>query len=178
METVKFNSMYGPGVPKTGLDYSRTKEPVYTEVPPYAMNEKGEFINKSSFPMLVKTGEVDVQEKIQSYAKEVDIYSILERFSMTGDVSILNRSVGSYMDISDLPSDIHAFDEYVLHNIEALKKVDPELAQVILNEDSTEESIKNSIDKYVKGVVSKNVQKSTTEAKTEKAVTENKEVAK
>lgn len=151
----KFNSMYGPGVVKTGQDLSNTKEPIYKELPPYAVDEKtGEFLNKSSFPKLVKVGEVDVQEQIQSYADDVDIYKILERYALSGgDNTIINRSVGTFGDFVDIPDNLHDFDMYVGSQIDSIKKFDPDLAKVILSEASSEADIKAAIDKYVLGKV-------------------------
>lgn len=138
---MKFNSMYGPGVEKTGLDYSNTKEPIYTEIPPYTKDEKGEWLNDTSFPKVIQTGYIDVQEKIQSYADDVDIYKILERFAYSGDTTLINRSHGVYTDVSNIPDNLHAFNEYVGTNLEALKDIDPDLAKAILSEDSTESDI-------------------------------------
>lgn len=150
-EVVVFNSMFGPGVVKTGQDLSRTKEPVYTEVPPYAVDEEGNFLNKTSFPILIKTGEVDVQEKIQSFAEECDIYKILERFSLSGctDTTIINKVKGTFGDICDIPDNIHDFDLYVGGKLEELKKYDPELVRLILAEDTTPTALQSAIDDYV-----------------------------
>lgn len=157
MEQVKwpFNCMFGPGVVKTGQDLSNTKEPIYKELPPYAIDEKtGEFLNKSSFPKLVKVGEIDVQEQIDSFADEVNIYKILERFALSGgDNTIINRSVGTFGDFVDIPDNLHDFDMYVGSKIDDIKKYDPELAKVILSDASTEADIKAAIDKYVLGKV-------------------------
>lgn len=138
---MKFNFMYGPGVEKTGLDYSNTKEPIYTEIPPYTKDANGEWLNDSSFPKIVQTGFVNVQEKIQSYADDVDIYKILEKFAYSGDTTLINRSHGIYTDVSNIPDNLHSFNEYVGSNLEALKNIDPDLAKAILSEDSTESDI-------------------------------------
>ena len=53
MAQVRFNFMYGPGVQKTGQDLSRTKEDVFEELPPFAMDSEGNFLNKSSQPKIV-----------------------------------------------------------------------------------------------------------------------------
>lgn len=151
---VRFNFMYGSGVVKTGQDLSNTKEPIYKELPPYAVDDKGNFLNKSSFPKLEKVGEIDVQEQIDSYADEVNIYKILERFALSGgDNTIINRSVGSFGDFVEIPDNLHDFDMYVGSKIDDIKKYDPDLAKVILSEASTEADIKAAIDKYVLGKV-------------------------
>ncbi len=156
---MKFNSMFGPGVDKTGLDYSNTKEPIYTEIPPYTKDENGEWLNESSFPKIVQTGYIDVQEKIQSYADDVDIYKILERFAYSGDTTLINRSHGIYTDVSNIPDNLHAFNEYVGSNLEALKNIDPDLAKAILSEDSTESDIAAAYNAAVEKKDKKEVEK-------------------
>lgn len=156
---MKFNSMFGPGVEKTGLDYSNTKEPIYTEIPPYTKDENGEWLNESSFPIIVQTGYVNVQEKIQSYADDVDIYKILERFAYSGDTTLINRSHGIYTDVSNIPDNLHSFNEYVGTNLEALKNIDPDLAKAILNEDSTESDIEAAYNAAVAKNEKKEVEK-------------------
>lgn len=146
--------MFTAGVEKTGQDYSNPMEDVFEEVPPFAYDEEtGEFLNKSSFPKLVKTGQVNVQERIQSFFEDVDIYSILAKFAMTGDESLLKRQVGFYGDVSTVPDNIHDFDVYVTSNLAALKKVSPELASVVLNENSSEADIRAAVDKYASSFV-------------------------
>lgn len=154
-QQVKLNfGMFTAGVEKTGQDYSNSMEDVFEEVPPFAYDEEtGEFLNKSSFPKLVKTGQVNVQERIQSFLEDVDIYSILAKFAMSGDESLLKRQVGFYGDISTVPDNIHDFDSYVTGNLATLKKVSPDLASVVLNEDSTEADIRAAVDKYASSIV-------------------------
>ena len=155
MEQPKLNfGMFSAGVVKTGQDFSNAMEDVYEEVPPFAYDEEtGEFLNKSSFPKLVKVGQVNVQEKIQSYFEDVDIYTILAKFAMSGDESLLKRQVGFYGDISTVPDNVHDFDAYVTRNLAALKKVSPDLASVVLNENSSEADIMAAVDKYASSIV-------------------------
>lgn len=51
---------------------------------------------------LVKTGKVDIQEEIESFAKSCDIGNILARFA-NGEVDLLNASPGFYGDVRDMP---------------------------------------------------------------------------
>lgn len=55
---------------------------------------------------LVKTGESDLYEYIQSHADSVDIHKILERCAMLDDYSILNRMPAQFMDVSDMPRNL------------------------------------------------------------------------
>ena len=54
MAQIRFNYMFGPGVEKIGQDLSRQTEDVFEELPPFAMDADGNFLNKSSFPKLAK----------------------------------------------------------------------------------------------------------------------------
>lgn len=51
---------------------------------------------------LVETGVRNLYDEIQSYADECSMDSILRRFA-AGDVSVLSRSQGVYVDASQLP---------------------------------------------------------------------------
>lgn len=131
---MKFNSLFTP-VEKTGLDYSNQFEDVYEELPPYAIDvETGEFLNKSSAPVVLKTGQINVYEKIQSYADDVDIYKILEKFALSGDTSLINRTVGSFGDFVNIPDNINDFSKLIDNNIKSLKKLDPKLANAVVSE--------------------------------------------
>lgn len=68
-------------------------EPVYTPI-----------INKETGAIdLEQTGVKNLYDEIQSHAESVDIDKIIERYMMTGDESILNKRIGSYIDVSDMP---------------------------------------------------------------------------
>lgn len=102
---VKFNGQW-VGISKTGLDYSRKLEKQFKEIPPYAKNEKGEFINDKSVAVLVEAEPFDIDEYIQSFKDECDIYKILEKAYLSQNISLLNQYPGGvYDDISDLPDD-------------------------------------------------------------------------
>lgn len=47
----------------------------------------------------------DRQAYIDSFADEAGVYNVLKKYARTGDLSILNRVEGQYIDISDLPVD-------------------------------------------------------------------------
>ena len=159
MAQVRFNSMYGPGVQKTGQDLSRTKEDVFEELPPFAMDSEGNFLNKSSNPKVLRVGEVDVQERIQSYANDVDIYHILERLTLSGDSLPQPLADGKVYDYSMIPDNIHDFEKYINNSIGTLSKVSPALAKAILNADSSEADIVSAIHAYVDEVKAANFKK-------------------
>lgn len=90
------------------VDLSRRKEKTYLALPPLAKNKEGEIINMSTNYKLVENGEVDIQEKIQSYHDEVDLYHILKRVASVDDAIDLYSKNKSYADISGMPSDFHS----------------------------------------------------------------------
>lgn len=97
---------------KTGLDYSRNLEPQFKEIPPYAKDEKGKFLNESSQPILVEGEPFDVDEYIQSFKDECDIYKILEKAYLSSNPSLLIQNHNAvYDDISELPDDPYEFED-------------------------------------------------------------------
>lgn len=52
---------------------------------------------------LVKTGESNLYEYIQSHKDSVDIHKILERCALLDDYSILNRMPAQFMDVTYMP---------------------------------------------------------------------------
>lgn len=54
---------------------------------------------------IVEGSKEDRQAYIDSFAEECGVYNILKKYSITGDVSVFNRSQGFYGDISELPVD-------------------------------------------------------------------------
>lgn len=57
---------------------------------------------------LVKTGEVNTYEEIQSFALDCDIKRIVERCQMTGDFTPLVQRQPMYMDCTEMPQDLMA----------------------------------------------------------------------
>lgn len=55
--------------------------------------------------ILVKVGESDLQDYIQSFADEVDVNRIVQRYA-NGDTSVLQRVQGVYTDVAGVPTDL------------------------------------------------------------------------
>lgn len=141
-EKVVFRSMWCNPVPYTGIDLSNEFEEVFEEVAPYAIDvATGEIINKSSVPTLISKGKVNVQERINSFAKEVDLYSILEKFAYSEDPSIINVRQCQYGDIASLPNNLNDFAVYVNNNMDKLKEMNPELATMVVDPNISSEAI-------------------------------------
>lgn len=73
--------------------------------------------DKNGVLSLEATGEEDIYEYIQANADYCNLNIIMERVRATGDVSILNRVQGFYMDASELPDN---WPE-VINSVNALK---------------------------------------------------------
>ena len=131
----KFLTMW-TGREKTGLDYSRKTEKRFKEVPPYAVDLDGKIINKKSVPVLVEDEPFDVDEYIQSFKDETDIYTILEKFAMTGctDTTLINKGVMSFGDISELPDNINEMNDYYKSVEAKLNEMSSDLAKQVLDD--------------------------------------------
>uniref|UniRef100_A0AAU8AWB9 Internal scaffolding protein n=1 Tax=Dulem virus 169 TaxID=3145646 RepID=A0AAU8AWB9_9VIRU len=55
---------------------------------------------------IVKTGQSNLYEYIQSHADSVDIHKILERCAQVEDYSILQRMPSDFMDVTQAPSNL------------------------------------------------------------------------
>lgn len=145
--TVVFNSQFGPGRVKTGLDYSNKFEKRFKEIPPYAVDLDGKIINKKSVPVLVEDEPFDVDEYIQSFKEECDIYTILEKFALTGctDTEIINKGVMSFGDISELPDNINEMNDYYKKVEAKLADMSEELGRKVLDDKLSVEDIQKDI---------------------------------
>lgn len=55
--------------------------------------------------VLVKVGESDLQDYIESYADECDVNRIVQRYA-NGDTAVLQRVQGVYTDVAGVPTDL------------------------------------------------------------------------
>lgn len=142
VEKPKFRSMWSNPFGTDGQDLSNEFEDVFDEVAPFAVDPKtGKLLNNSSQPKLVKTGRVNVHDRIQSFAKEVDLYSILEKFAYSGDPALINKFDAGYGDISDVPDNLNDLSQYAKLYIDKLQTLNPELGKMVIDENITAEEI-------------------------------------
>ena len=142
IEEPKFRSMWSNPLGIKGQDLSNELEDVYQEIQPFAVDPKtGEFLNNSSIPKVIKTGQINVQEKIQSFASDVELYHILEKFAYSEDSAIINQKACAYGDISEMPDNLNDYAQFVNKHIDNLTSLNPELAKMVLDESSTPEQI-------------------------------------
>ena len=76
-------------------------DPVYKKV----KDEKG-------FSRLAKVADSDIQQIIDSYAQEVDIKTLINRYA-NGDTSVFNRAQGVFADFTNLPDNMTTAFEIV-----------------------------------------------------------------
>lgn len=138
----KFRSAWNNPYGIKEQDLSNEFEDVYTEIAPYAVDPKtGKFLNDSSIPKVVKTGRINIQERIQSFAEDVDIYRILEKFAYSDDMSLINKHVANYGDISDMPDNLNDIALKTNAFIDKLTELNPELAKMVIDDNYTAEQI-------------------------------------
>lgn len=135
-KVIEFRTMWSNSLGIEGNDYSYEFQDLIEEIPPFTKNEKGEWLNDSSVPKFVKRGKINVQEQIQSFADDVDIYKILERFASTGDESIINKNPGFYYDISNIPTNFNDFQDFLLKSSDTLNLFSDDMKKAILNGDN------------------------------------------
>ena len=145
----KYPTMYSGFGLRTAQDLSNVYEDVYTEVPPYAKDENGKFINATSEPVIKKTGRVNVQEKIQSFRDDVDIYKILEKMALAGQpLSDVYVDENSVLDYSNIPDNINDFNAWVSANYDALLSLPKELSSMIIKDDFNEAEFNKAFNEY------------------------------
>lgn len=146
---MKFRTPYSE-IPKPAFDYSNPMEDIYIEVPPYSVNtETGDLLNKSPFPIRKKVGQRNIDEIIQSYAYDCDIYKILEKVAISGDNSLLNRKIGTFADYINLPDNLNELNEFCDSIVAKHSTVDKKILQAAINEALNGEALKDVISQYV-----------------------------
>lgn len=141
-EAPKFRNAWSNPFGVIKQDLSRETEEVFEEVAPFALDpETGKMLNPTSQPMLISKGFVNVQEQIQSYKDEVDIYTILNKMA-AGDMSAFVTGA-QYGDISELPKDLNSYSQYVRQHLKALDELNPELAKMVVDPNVSAEDIES-----------------------------------
>lgn len=156
-KTIKYRDL-SQGIEKPSFDYSNPMEDVFIEVPPYSVDlETGDLLNKTPYPILKKVGQRNVDDIIQSYAYDCDIYKILEKVAISGDYSLLNVRPGSYGDYLNLPDNLNDLNNYCNNLVAKNSNVDPGVIKAAINEALTGDELKAVISKLVENQINKNV---------------------
>lgn len=137
----RFYSCFSNPMPSCPVDCSNKYEMAYLEIAPYTVNPNtGEVLNKNPFPIIVEVGNVNVYEKIQSYAKECDLYSLLNR--VVGHEELLPRvDHGEYLDISQVPTSKIEMVDYLKKSMSKFNALDPDLQNLITSSSTDTELI-------------------------------------
>lgn len=147
-----FRTMYS-GIEKTAEDCSDPYQKTYKELPPYAVDpETKKILNKKSVPILVEDEPFNIDEYIQSFKDDCDIYTILEKFALTGctDQSLINKGVMSFGDISELPDNFNDLNEYFTEANKKLSSFSKDVATQILDDTVSVDDIQKELtDKIV-----------------------------
>lgn len=147
VKEIPFRTLFG-GSSRTKQDCSNPMQKRWKELPPYAVDvESGKIINKLSVPVLVPDEDFNIDEYIQSFKEDTDIYTILEKFALTGctDMSLINKGIMSFGDISELPDNFNDMNEYFENANKKLDSMSKELAKSILDENKSIESIQKDL---------------------------------
>lgn len=147
-----FRTMYS-GIEKTAEDCSDPYQKTYKELPPYAVDpETKKILNKKSVPIFVEDEPFNIDEYIQSFKDDCDIYTILEKFALTGctDQSLINKGVMSFGDISELPDNFNDLNEYFTEANKKLSSFSKDVATQILDDTVSVDDIQKELsDKIV-----------------------------
>lgn len=76
---------------------------------------------------LEKVGESNLHEYIQSFREEVDLKKIIERCMISGDMSMLQRVQGVYMDVTGLSVDARTAHDILNHSRQVYESLDSKL---------------------------------------------------
>ena len=140
---------------KRVLDYSRKTEKTFVEVPPYAVDDQGNFINKSKYYKLVPGKDVNIYDKIQSFKNDVDIYSILAKVQQTGDLSLLNRSNPSFIDMAGCPDNLYDLYKWFQTEGKRFQKLPEEIKKAVSDPNLSTSGLNDLISDLVKKELAK-----------------------
>lgn len=91
---------------KIGINCSNEYEKQFVEIVPYTKDAKtGKYLNETSISIFKENGKVNIQEQIDSYKDTCDIYKIIDRYTASGDMALLNQRKGVFVDITDFPDE-------------------------------------------------------------------------
>ena len=137
---MKFNTMWEVFNINKPLDVPKLPKYLYDNVTyrPGAKDENGKLINDTRFDFVIKGSKTPVQEYIQSFEDDTDVYKILERCARSGDYSILTGE-RPYGDCSIYSSD-RAVNDELLSKLDNFNSQAPkEVAEALLSNLSNEE---------------------------------------
>lgn len=133
MSALRFKTQFSE-FKRMPVDLSNSNVDVYEVIQPGTINkETGKLYFEGYHPRVMKTGSYDMNEYIQSFKDDSDIYKLLKRVGISGDTSLLQVSNGVYADISDIPQNVHDFKNIYNNALNAKNKID--INTIINNKD-------------------------------------------
>ena len=126
--------------------FSRQTFPITKAVPSGSRLQKQyqRSTNLRGKPILEEVAEIDLQDRINSFAQECDINRIIQR-AANGDPDVLHKVQGSYIDISGMPDNVHDLHKLIQRSEEVFNN----LSDDVKAGRSFEEFLRN-IDNYQK----------------------------
>lgn len=120
-------------------DCSSVYREQFEEIPAFAKNpETGEILNDKPYPILKKIDDFNIQEYIDSFADEGDIYSLIAKYSSSGiDTSLKENQVMDTTGIPTEPSDVLRF----VQSSQKLADDNPDIVENLYNDDKLNEII-------------------------------------
>lgn len=94
---------------------------------------------KTGKKILEKTGETNLYEKIQASHEGTKLENIIKKVTVTGDLTPLNIREGTYIDISDVPTNLIEIQNTMLKAKDQFYQLDAE----------TRAKFDNSVEKYI-----------------------------
>lgn len=91
-----------------------------------------ETVDENGVRVVTKSGESNFQDYIDASLPECLIYNILNRVS-NGEVDLLDRCPGAFVDLSGLPTNIHDAYKQVIKAHEFFQGLDPKIKQEFNN---------------------------------------------
>lgn len=157
---MKFKGQYCNCTLRSSQDLSRRYEQTYKELAPFARDEEGNFLNDSPYPVLVEAEKVDIQERIDSFKEDVDLYSILKKVSLTGDLSYLDKKAGFYGDFANMPNNYNDLNDYYKRLAKDFREMPEDIREAILSGKPLDEIFKEDVQKNVQDNQQENIKES------------------
>jgi len=85
-----------------------------------------ETLDKQGVMQVVACGRTNLQDYIDSFHAECDIYNILRRIS-NGEIDLLSQKNGSYVDITSIPDNIHDCQRAIVESKNFFNLLPPEI---------------------------------------------------
>lgn len=114
----------------------RRSDPVATVSGTGIRDEFVEVLDEKGVKTVVKCGEKNFDALIQASKDECDIYNILTRVTR-GEVDLLNVANGAYVDLTQIPTNLHEAHRQVQHAVALFDRMPLEVKKQFNNDSHT-----------------------------------------